>query len=104
MMMDSLKEISLISEKKLRTSDLNNFLDNISLKHPHPNKNGRQVKIKYITQISSKPPSFVIFTNHPDFIKESYKRYIINEIRKEFGFDGITIRLEVKGSKNPYSK
>ena len=104
MMMDSLKEISLISEKKLRTSDLNNFLDNISLKHPHPNKNGRQVKIKYITQISSKPPSFVIFTNHPDFIKESYKRYIINEIRKEFGFDGITIRLDVKGSKNPYSK
>ena len=103
-MMDSLKEISLISEKKLGTSDLNNFLDNVSAKHPHPNKNGRQVKIKYITQISSKPPSFVIFTNHPDFIKESYKRYLINEIRKEFGFEGITIRLDIKGSKNPYSK
>ena len=101
---DSLKEISLISEKKLGTSDLNNFLDNVLAKHPHPNKNGRQVKIKYITQISSKPPSFVIFTNHPDFIKESYKRYLINEIRKEFGFEGITIRLDIKGSKNPYSK
>ena len=57
-----------------------------------------------MTQIGSKPPSFVIFTNHPDFIKESYKRYLINEIRKEFEFEGITIRLDVKGSSNPYSK
>ena len=103
-MMDALEEISLISEKRLGTSQLNNFLNNVVSKHPHPNKNGRQVKIKYMTQIGSKPPSFVIFTNHPDFIKESYKRYLINEIRKEFEFEGITIRLDVKGSSNPYSK
>ena len=103
-MMDSLEEISLVSEKRLGTSDLNNFLNNVTSKHPHPNKNGRQVKIKYMTQTGSKPPSFVIFTNHPDFIKESYKRYLINEIRKDFEFQGITIRLDVKGSKNPYSK
>lgn len=103
-MMDLLEEVNSISGKRLGTSELNNFLSHVTSKHPHPNKNGRPVKIKFITQPKVRPPSFVIFSNYPDFIKESYKRYLINELRKSFGLEGVTVRLDIKGTKNPYAK
>ena len=89
-------------DRRLSTSELNEFLNQISNKHPHPNKNGRPVKIKYITQPKVRPSHFIIFSNYPDYIKDSYKRYLINEIRKEFDFDGVPIRMDFRGSYNPY--
>ena len=89
-------------DRRLTTSELNEFLNQISNKHPHPNKNGRPVKIKYITQPKVRPSHFIIFSNYPDYIKDSYKRYLINEIRKEFDFDGVPIRMDFRGSDNPY--
>jgi len=89
-------------DRRLTTSELNEFLNQISNKHPHPNKNGRRVKIKYITQPKVRPSHFIIFSNYPDYIKDSYKRYLINEIRKEFDFDGVPIRMDFRGSDNPY--
>ncbi len=89
-------------DRRLTTSELNEFLNQISNKHPHPNKNGRPVKIKYITQPKVRPSHFIIFSNYPDYIKDSYKRYLINEIRKEFDFDGVPIRMDFRGSYNPY--
>ena len=89
-------------DRRLTTSELNEFLNQISNKHPQPNKNGRPVKIKYITQPKVRPSHFIIFSNYPDYIKDSYKRYLINEIRKEFDFDGVPIRMDFRGSYNPY--
>ena len=89
-------------DRRLTTSELNEFLNQISNKHPHPNKNGKSVKIKYITQPKVRPSHFIIFSNYPDYIKDSYKRYLINEIRKEFDFDGVPIRMDFRGSYNPY--
>ncbi|MBN44471.1 MAG: ribosome biogenesis GTPase Der [Rhodobiaceae bacterium] len=91
-----------ICDKRLTTSELNEFLIQISNRHPHPNKNGRSVKIKYITQPKVRPSHFIIFSNYPNYIKESYKRYLVNEIRKEFDFNGVPIKIDFRGSDNPY--
>jgi GTP-binding protein len=103
---DKLMQLSVrldkICERRLTTSELNEFLIQISNRHPHPNKNGRPVKIKYITQLKVRPSHFIIFSNYPNYIKDSYKRYLINEIRKEFDFDGVPIRMDFRGSDNPY--
>lgn len=95
-------KIDLISDKRLTTSELNEFLIQISNRHPHPNKNGKSVKIKYITQPKVRPSHFIIFSNYPNYIKESYKRYLVNEIRKEFNLNGVPIRIDFRGSDNPY--
>ena len=96
------ERLDKICDRRLTTSELNEFLIQISNKHPHPNKNGRPVKIKYITQPKVRPSHFIIFSNYPNYIKDSYKRYLINEIRKEFDFHGVPIRMEFRGSDNPY--
>ena len=96
------ERLDKICDRRLTTSELNEFLIQISNKHPHPNKNGRPVKIKYITQPKGRPSHFIIFSNYPNYIKDSYKRYLINEIRKEFDFDGVPIRMDFRGSDNPY--
>ena len=95
-------KIDLISDKRLTTSELNEFLIQVSNRHPHPNKNGKSVKIKYITQPKVRPSHFIIFSNYPNYIKESYKRYLVNEIRKEFDLNGVPIRIDFRGSDNPY--
>tara|TARA_B100001287_G_scaffold74292_1_gene61709 strand:+ start:213 stop:1547 length:1335 start_codon:yes stop_codon:yes gene_type:complete len=95
-------KIDIISDKRLTTSELNEFLIQVSNRHPHPNKNGKSVKIKYITQPKVRPSHFIIFSNYPNYIKESYKRYLVNEIRKEFDLNGVPIRIDFRGSDNPY--
>ena len=97
------ERLDKICDRRLTTSELNEFLVQISNRHPHPNKNGKPVKIKYITQPKVRPSHFIIFSNYPNYIKDSYKRYLINEIRKEFDFDGVPIRMDFRGSNNPYN-
>ena len=97
------EKLDKVCERRLSTSDLNEFLKQTLSRHPHPNKNGRPVKIKYITQPNVRPSHFIVFSNYPNFIKDSYKRYLINEIRKEFNLDGVPIRMDFRGSDNPYN-
>ena len=96
------ERVDKICDKRLSTSELNEFLIQVSKRHPHPNKNGRSVKIKYITQPKVRPSHFIIFCNYPSYIKDSYKRYLVNEIRREFDFDGVPIRIDFRRSDNPY--
>ena len=60
------------------------------------------VKLKYLTQIKIRPPTFVLFCNNPINLKESYKRYLINQLRESFGLLGVPIRLNLKKGENPY--
>ena len=89
-------------QKRVSTNQLNNWLKKISNKNPPPLYNGREVKLKFISQVNSRPPKFVLFTNFPRSIKESYKRYILNDLKKTFKFDGVIVNLVIAKSKNPY--
>ena len=81
---------------KLKTKDLNNWLDAILQINPPPAVKGKYLKIKYVSQIRSAPPLFVFFTNHPDLFPIQYKRFLENQIRSEFNLKGVSIKISFR--------
>ncbi|OQX95898.1 ribosome biogenesis GTPase Der [candidate division KSB1 bacterium 4572_119] len=79
--------------KKISTSTLNNYLEPIMKQTTPAAVGGKEIKIKYITQIKSAPPVFAFFCNHPNLIKSNYKSFLEKKIREQFGFFGIPITL-----------
>jgi GTP-binding protein len=75
------------------TSDLNRVFEKIIHSHSPPLYHNRRLKLYYITQVSIKPPTFVVFVNYPEAIHFSYERYIVNKLREYLGFDRIPIRV-----------
>ena len=91
--------------KRVPTHKLNAFLEEIKQAHPTPlAKNGRRVPMKYMTQVSTRPPTFVIFTSNPDFLPDSYMRYVSNGLRDVFGMEGVPIRIHLRKRENPFDK
>lgn len=95
-LMDIVAEVSLEMKKKIRTTDLNDVLIPIIEKNSPPAVRGKEVKIKYITQIKSAPPLFAFFGNHPQLIPDNYKRFLEKQIRNFWGFKGIPINIVFK--------
>jgi GTPase len=88
---------------RVTTSALNQWLEDVTQRHPPPlSKQKRRIKIRYITQAKARPPTFVMFTSRPVDLPTSYHRYLINDLRKTFGFDGVPLRLYVRKPDNPY--
>jgi GTP-binding protein len=87
---------------RISTAKLNNWLIAKLIAHPPPTVNGKRVKIRYMTQVKARPPSFVLFTSVPDGLPESYKRYLVNGLRDDFKMLGTPIRLMLRAGKNPY--
>jgi len=87
---------------RIPTSLLNRWLEGVLARHPLPLAAGRALKIRYVSQIKTRPPTFALYANRPDDIPASYLRYLENELRKSFKLPGIPLRLQVRGSKNPY--
>ena len=79
--------------RRINTSELNELIAGITSRKQPPMAHGRRVKIYYATQSNIKPPTFVLMTNDPDGVHFSYRRYIVNQIRDEAGFDKTPIRL-----------
>lgn len=82
-------------EKRLSTSELNRALEDIKAQHNIPAYKGRAVKLFYATQVKSAPPSFLIFSNHPEGVGEGYRRYIVNRLQEMIG-DGVPIRIKLR--------
>ncbi|MDP5171979.1 MAG: ribosome biogenesis GTPase Der [Bacteroidia bacterium] len=78
---------------KVSTSDLNEKMLNAVAQHHPPSHRGKIIRIKYVTQIPAKIPTFLFFCNHPDHVQESYKRYLENQLRKHFDFSGVPLNL-----------
>lgn len=89
--------------RRLSTSQLNRWFDDITQYHPPPAVAGRRLKLRYITQAKSRPPTFVIFCTRADAFPESYKRYLLNAIRDDFKLLGVPLRLILREGKNPYA-
>jgi GTP-binding protein len=93
-----------IWNKRVSTGRLNRWLAPVIDSTPPPAVAGRRVKIRYMTQPKSRPPFFILFGNHVDSIPESYKRFLANGLRQTFGFNGVPIRLSMRGGgENPYA-
>ena len=89
--------------KRIGTGGLNRWLADMESKNPAPLVSGRHNRLKYITQIKTRPPTFALWVSRPKELPDSYKRYIINGLRRDFSIPGVPLRLLVRASKNPYA-
>jgi GTP-binding protein len=103
-MMDAVFAARDVWQRRVPTAALNRWIEDVLAYHPPPLDKGRRVKIRYLTQVSSRPPTFALFVNRPNSLKESYRRYLANGLRNDFGLPGTPIRLVARGGKNPYVK
>ncbi len=88
---------------KVKTRDLNDWLREMTERHPPPAVQGRRVKPKYISQTKARPPTFVLMASRAEKLPESYRRYLVNGLREAFDLWGTPIRLIVRSGKNPYA-
>jgi GTP-binding protein len=85
---------------RLTTSKINQVIHNAQDAHPAPSLGGRQLKMFYGTQVRSDPPTFMIYVNDPKLAHFSYRRYLENQLRAEYGFLGTPIRIVMKGRRD----
>ncbi len=103
-LMQSVFKTYALWNKRVPTHKLNLFLSMMKEAHPTPlAKNGRRVPLKYMTQVSTRPPTFVIFTSNPDRLPDSYIRYLSNGLRQEFGITGVPVRIQLRKRENPFA-
>ncbi|MEX1061985.1 MAG: GTP-binding protein, partial [Balneolaceae bacterium] len=91
--LDAVDNILSEREKKIKTSELNNFIGKVLRERPLPIKRGRQLKIQYATQVKENPPVFKFFMNNPEDLPANYRRFIENRIRETYKFTGVPITM-----------
>jgi GTPase len=104
-LMDAVLETWDVWNRRVPTAGLNRWLEEVIDRHPPPAlPGGRRYKIRYMTQVKARPPTFALFATRPEELPESYVRYLINNLRESFNLPGVPIRLFVRGGKNPYAE
>ncbi len=89
---------------RVSTSALNRWFERAVDANPPPAPGGKRIKLRYITQARTRPPTFVVFGTRTDSLPGSYERYLVNGMRKELGFQGVPVRLNFRNSRNPYDE
>lgn len=89
--------------KRVPTSRLNRWLEGVVAAHPPPMAAGRRIKLRYMTQIKARPPTFALFVSRPKALPDAYQRYLVNQLRTAFKLEGVPIRLLLRAGKNPYA-
>ncbi len=88
--------------KRVPTARLNRWLGAMTEKHPPPAVSGRSIKLRYLTQLKARPPTFVAFCSRPEKLPDAYKRYLVNGLRSDFGLPGVPVRLLLRKGENPF--
>jgi GTP-binding protein len=101
-LLPALRQAHEIWSRRAPTADLNRWFEHALARHPPPLVEGRRLKLRYITQAKARPPTFVVFGTRAEQTPEDYRRYLVNGLREAFGLPGTPIRLEFRGSGNPF--
>ncbi|MFN7051955.1 MAG: ribosome biogenesis GTPase Der, partial [Gemmobacter sp.] len=90
--------------RRITTARLNSWLGAMTEAHPPPAPGGKRIKLRYMTQVKTRPPGFVVMCSHPDLMPESYRRYLVNGLRDHFDMPGTPIRVTFRGqgNQNPF--
>jgi GTP-binding protein len=89
---------------RLPTGQLNRWLEAATTQHPPPAPHGKRIRLKYVTQAKTRPPTFVVFCSMPKELPDSYLRYLENSLRTDFDLPGTPIRIFARAGENPYAK
>ena len=87
---------------RVPTAGLNRWFEAALARHPPPLVSGRRLKLRYMTQAKARPPTFVAFGTRAEKVPEDYQRYLVNSLRDAFELPGTPIRLQLRGTRNPY--
>jgi GTP-binding protein len=101
-LMQAIVDAYAVWNKRVSTSALNRWLEHTVSTHPPPAVSGRRLRLNYITQAKSRPPSFVMFCTRADALPDAYKRYLVNSLRESFELPGTPIRLTLREKENPF--
>ncbi len=89
--------------KRVATGELNRWFEHALSRHPTPLVEGKRIKLRYMTQAKARPPTFVVFGTRAEMLPEDYRRYLVNGLREQFTLPGTPVRLQLRGTKNPYA-
>ncbi|MBL6934645.1 MAG: ribosome biogenesis GTPase Der [Alphaproteobacteria bacterium] len=89
---------------RIPTARLNRWLEGMTEQHFPPAASGRRLKLRYMTQIKARPPTFALFANKPGKLPESYIRYLVNGLRDDFALAGTPLRVHLRKGRNPYDE
>jgi GTPase len=89
--------------RRVPTAALNRWLGDALATHPPPLVDGRRLKLRYVTQVKARPPTFALFASRPEKLPDSYARYLVNALRERFDLPGVPIRLNLRKGTNPYA-
>lgn len=101
-LMEAVFQVYEAWNKRLPTAKLNQWLRHVVEQHPAPAVLGRRIRLKYMTQIKTRPPTFVLFASQAGELPTSYTQYLINQLRQDFDLPGVPLRISLRTSKNPY--
>jgi GTPase len=90
--------------RRVGTGELNRWFADAIEANPPPAPKGKRIKLRYVTQIKTRPPSFVVFGNRTDELPDSYRRYLVNALRRDLKLGPVPLRLTFRGSRNPFDK
>jgi GTP-binding protein len=90
--------------KRLSTPALNRWLGAIQERHPPPLVGPRRLRLRYMTQANTRPPTFALFASKPGELPDSYRRFLVNSLRQDFDLPGTPIRLMLRKGDNPYAR
>ena len=90
--------------RRVPTGELNRWFEGAIEANPPPAPKGQRIKLRYITQVTSRPPTFVVFGNRTDELPESYRRYLVNALRRDLGLGAVPLRLSFRGRTNPFDR
>ncbi len=88
--------------RRIGTGELNRWFERAVDANPPPAPGGKRIKLRYITQVKTRPPSFVVFGSRVDQLPRSYERYLLNSMRRDLGLGPVPVRLAMRAQKNPY--
>jgi len=102
-LMKAILDAHAVWSRRISTADINRWLQIAVSRHSPPQSKGRRIRIRYMTQPSARPPTFIAFCSQPGGIPESYLRYLTNSLREAFGMPGTPIRINLRKGANPYA-
>ena len=102
-LMQAVLDAHSVWNKRVPTAALNRWFTDATSAHPPPAVSGRRLRLNYMTQAKSRPPTFVVFCTRADAVPDAYKRYLVNGLRTAFDLPGTPIRLMLREKANPYA-
>ncbi len=103
-LMPSVRTTYALWNKRIGTGELNRWFESALTRHPPPAVDGRRVKLRYATMPKARPPTIAVFGTRAEELPEDYRRYLVNAFREAFDMPGVPIRLQLRGTRNPYAE